>query len=500
MYDYEWDRLKIWLAQYGVVDGSVESAEDITRLDLSAKSLKELPESIGILSHLLVLNLANNKLSKLPESIKNLKSLRNLDIRRNSFETLPDVIELLNISSLNASGNHLKCVAISKKFRELRVLDLSANTIGSLEILLVDENELRTLNISANLIKNITPIIKTLGALERLDVSSNLLNEIPEEIVKLKSIENIDLSSNKIQKIHNNFFNLDLEIVDLSANSLKELSLYSLNSLEEITLDENDFVSLTLEDNFAPYLKKFSCDSCSLKEFLLPQSRLLEYLSYASNSISSIPDAISKYNKLKYLDLEENKIEILPDALANLVYLQIFYARGNPLHEGTKKVLEVLSPNICDLTMKFGIDIETPNEDDLIQMAKLLGTLFMIERDFQIDYEKQLSGIQRLYNTAGTDLLVAKHEGKVIGMVTMQRLISSAEGDYIGQIEDLVVDEEYRKMGVASRLLNKIRVIAQEHKYKRIQLAADMDNSNALAFYNRRGFNKTNLNIYHYIT
>jgi ribosomal protein S18 acetylase RimI-like enzyme len=85
-------------------------------------------------------------------------------------------------------------------------------------------------------------------------------------------------------------------------------------------------------------------------------------------------------------------------------------------------------------------------------------------------------------------------------MVTMQRLISSAEGDYIGQIEDLVVDEEYRKMGVASRLLNKIRVIAQEHKYKRIQLAADMDNSNALAFYNRRGFNKTNLNIYHYIT
>ena len=92
-YDYEWDRLKTWLDQYGVIDDSVTSPEQITRLDLSAKSLKEIPEAIGILSNLLVLNLANNKLSSLPESMRNLKSLRNLDIRRNSFEILPELID-----------------------------------------------------------------------------------------------------------------------------------------------------------------------------------------------------------------------------------------------------------------------------------------------------------------------------------------------------------------------------------------------------------------------
>ena len=94
--------------------------------------------------------------------------------------------------------------------------------------------------------------------------------------------------------------------------------------------------------------------------------------------------------------------------------------------------------------------------------------------------------------------MVAKHEGNVVGMVTMQRLISSAEGDYIGQIEDLVVKENYRKMGVGSRLINKMRALAQDHGYKRIQLAADIDNENALRFYSRRGFHQTHLKVYHY--
>ena len=132
-------------------------------------------------------------------------------------------------------------------------------------------------------------------------------------------------------------------------------------------------------------------------------------------------------------------------------------------------------------------------------MAELLNVLFAIETDFTFDYKKQLSGITRLFEHDSSDLLVAKYEGKVIGMITMQRLISSAEGDYVGQIEDLVVNDEYRKMGVGSRLINKMRSMAVEYGYKRIQLAADVDNANALQFYNRRGFKKTHLNIYHYI-
>jgi Leucine-rich repeat (LRR) protein len=499
MYDYEWDRLKTWLQQYVALDKSITSAQDITRLDLSAKSLKEIPKSIGMLSKLLVLNLSNNKLSSLPESMKNLTSLKNLDIRRNAFNVLPDFIAHLNLGSLNASGNQLENIDVLKSCKGLKVLDLSANALGKLENFMNQDNELRTLNLSSNLIKDMRAFLPHLHHVERLNLSNNLLVSIPEEISCLQSIEELEFSSNQIEKIEDAFFDLEVEIVNLSDNNLKELHLYSLASLEELTLDENDFTKLSLEDNFAPYLKEFSCDSCSLTKFLLPQSKSLELLCYSSNKITAIPHAISRYEKLAYLDIEANCIEDLPDTLANLVYLQTFYVQGNPLREHAKKVVEVLSPKICDLNMKSGITIELARVKDLSQMAELLSVLFTIEKDFKIDFEKQLAGIEALYECEGADLLVAKYENSVIGMITMQRLISSAEGGLIGQIEDLVVYEEYRQMGVGSRLINKIRVIAQEHGYKRIQLAADVDNSHALAFYNRRGFNKTNLNIYHYI-
>lgn len=151
------------------------------------------------------------------------------------------------------------------------------------------------------------------------------------------------------------------------------------------------------------------------------------------------------------------------------------------------------------MNMKTGIKIVRASEEDLSQMAELLSVLFAIETDFSIDFEKQHRAIKQLHAYEGADLLVAKDENIVVGMITMQRLISSAEGGFIGQIEDLVVKEAYRKMGVGSRLINKMRSIAQEYDYKRIQLAADVDNANALQFYNRRGFHKTHLSIYHYI-
>ncbi|WP_024790270.1 hypothetical protein [Lebetimonas sp. JH292] len=78
---------------------------------------------------------------------------------------------------------------------------------------------------------------------------------------------------------------------------------------------------------------------------------------------------------------------------------------------------------------------EEAKETDLPEMAHLIGELFSIEKDFEIDFTKQLTGITKLYKQKGNVLLVARDNDKVVGMVTMQRLISSAEGDYIGHVE-----------------------------------------------------------------
>lgn len=497
-YDYEWDRLRTWLNQYGALTDDVTSADEIIRLDLSSNSLKTLPENIGILSKLLVLNLSNNKLESLPKSMQNLKNLSNLDIRRNRFEVLPEIISTLPLRSLNASGNKISDISVLMRCQSVRVLDLSSNLIKEVDDAFAVHNELRTLNLSSNYIKDLSNAFTNLLKLARLNLNGNLIKEIPSSISLLESLEEFEMTDNQLESIDESFFELEVESVDFTSNCLKVLHLRGLDSLESITLDENSFEELTLGDDFAPYLRELSCDSCSLTEFLLPKSTSLETLCYSSNEITDVPKEIAHYDKLHELDIDGNNISELPDSLANLSYLHTLYVNGNPLSEASKKIIAIRNPRICDINMKTGITIQRAEEDDLSQMAELLKVLFAIETDFTFDFEKQFSGIKRLYEYEGADLLVAKYENKVVGMVTMQRLISSAEGDFIGQIEDLVVDEEYQRMGVGSRLVNKMRSIAQEYEYKRIQLAADVDNKNALEFYNRRGFYKTHLSIYHY--
>ncbi len=498
MSSVEWETLKEWLIEQKAIDESVVAVEALKRLDLSGLALVELPESIGLLSGLVVLNLAGNKLRGLPDSFANLKMLNNLDIRRNGFTVLPELLASLNLRSLNASGNKISDITVLKACRDLRVLDLSSNDLTSVEGMLSSQSELRTLNLSGNFIKEMDSTFTALSQLERLNLSANVLTRIPKSVEKMQNLVELNLSDNRISTIDEAFFYLSLEAVDLSSNQLRALYLHDLDDLETLVLDSNPIRKIEVDESFAPYLREFSCDSCELDTFVNLPSLELESLCLSSNSISSIPEAIGKYEKLNQLDIDGNALTELPNVMANMTRLQTLYIDGNPLSETAKKVIKVLHPDICDINMKTDITIENAAEGDISQMAQLLGILFAIEADFDIDFEKQVAGITKLFHYEGADLLVARHEGKVVGMVTMQRLISSAAGDYIGQIEDLVVDEAYRKMGVGSRLINKMRFIAiEEYGYKRIQLAADMDNTNALRFYSRRGFRRTNLNVYH---
>ncbi len=138
--------------------------------------------------------------------------------------------------------------------------------------------------------------------------------------------------------------------------------------------------------------------------------------------------------------------------------------------------------------------------DDLRVMAQLLAQLFSIENDFEADFEKQYCGLKFLFNDPSATMLVAKHKNSVLGMITMQRLISTAEGGYVGMVEDLIIDADYRSTGIGSLLIKAILKEAHEMGMSRIQLAADMQNTDALEFYKKRGFNPTFLNLYRYVT
>lgn len=83
-------------------------------------------------------------------------------------------------------------------------------------------------------------------------------------------------------------------------------------------------------------------------------------------------------------------------------------------------------------------------------MCDLLAELFSIESDFVPDREKQVCGLNALIvdYPGKALLLVAVNDGRVVGMSSVQTLISTAEGGKVGFIEDVIVQREHRSMGV----------------------------------------------------
>lgn len=138
------------------------------------------------------------------------------------------------------------------------------------------------------------------------------------------------------------------------------------------------------------------------------------------------------------------------------------------------------------------ITIRDARADDISAMARLLAQLFAIESDFVFREQAQKDGLFLLLHQAAC-LLVADEDGVVVGMVSVQPLISTAEGGMVGLLEDLVVDEAWREKGIGSLLLRAALDWAREQGLTRVQLLADRNNEAALQFYFRRSFQSTQL-------
>ncbi len=141
------------------------------------------------------------------------------------------------------------------------------------------------------------------------------------------------------------------------------------------------------------------------------------------------------------------------------------------------------------------IKIRPAVTSDIPQLVLLLEALFFIEADFLIDYDKQATGLELLINSSKDCVWVAEVVGtdQVVGMCSIQTMISTAEGGLVGLLEDLIVSVEYRQQGIATKLLSEAIRWAKEHGLKRLQLLADKNNVDALAFYHTQNWQKTQL-------
>lgn len=144
--------------------------------------------------------------------------------------------------------------------------------------------------------------------------------------------------------------------------------------------------------------------------------------------------------------------------------------------------------------MTPGVALRSATADDLDALVGLLGVLFAIESDFQPDAGRQRDGLSLLLAAPGrSTVLVAERAGAVVGMVTAQLVVSTAEGGLSAWVEDMVVLASERRRGTGRALLRAVGTWAEERGARRLQLLADRENAPALAFYDRLGWSGTQL-------
>lgn len=128
-------------------------------------------------------------------------------------------------------------------------------------------------------------------------------------------------------------------------------------------------------------------------------------------------------------------------------------------------------------------------------MVALLKQLFAIETDFKIDVQRHRRGLALMVDGCGKHrcVKVAEMSGKVVGMGSAQLLISTAEGSVVALVEDIVVDNQWRRMGIGREMMAALEQWSLKRGVTRLQLLADRTNFDALDFYDRIGWLPTKM-------
>jgi Leucine-rich repeat (LRR) protein len=180
--------------------------------------------------------------------------------------------------------------------------------------------------------KNLTRIpefVFNMPNLEVLNLSDNRIESIPEKIGKLKNLQELTMNYNALRSLPSSMGSLTkLELLSLYNNELTTLpsSMEKLKNLSSMYLTNNKLTSIPA---------------------LPPKLTLLDL---KVNSLTSVPEAITKHGALKYLFVGENKLTTLPESIGDVKSLETLGLANNRLAR--------LPERIGDLTNLLVLNID----------------------------------------------------------------------------------------------------------------------------------------------
>ncbi len=250
---------------------------DVTHLNLSGNRISAIPEWIGELKNLVVLNmnvnaltditpltevtslvvlkLNVNKITRLPEEIVKWKNLHRLELIENRIDYLPESIGgLESLNRILLGNNQLQTlpdsIAMLDKLEVLNVFDNRIThlpqTIGALKML----NQLQA---GFNQLEALPDVFNESQPLITLSVFKNRITKLPASLLQLKALKELNIGCNAIERLEN----LPEQIQELSIydNPLKETAPETIRSLiskfDEIVRNSS-YAFLFLDTNQIP--------------------------------------------------------------------------------------------------------------------------------------------------------------------------------------------------------------------------------------------------------
>jgi Leucine-rich repeat (LRR) protein len=263
------------------------------------------------------------ELKVVPEVIYRFPNLKVLDLSINSISEIPaKVFTIPKLEQLNVSGNPLGNDGLhAVRNKHLKILNIQSTKITAIPKAVTRNRRLESLWLGLNDFSagiNTAPL-RRLRRLKDLNLYKAKLNELPDAISRLKRLEVLDV-------YYNNLGVLPERICRMRRLQQLAISNNKINNLPEHLGRLRKLQVLYAHHNFLGNLPT------SLQKLYY-----LRILDISHNTFRTVPDLVSTLPLLEELDISHNQLTELPANLTQIHTLKKLFVRGNPVSE-TKTV------------------------------------------------------------------------------------------------------------------------------------------------------------------
>ena len=123
--------------------------------------------------------------------------------------------------------------------------------------------------------------------------------------------------------------------------------------------------------------------------------------------------------------------------------------------------------------------------DDFTSIFNLFKQLWP---SLELDYLRFIQFMSARFPSVTQHLIVGVQEDRIVGFCSLSLKNNFWKAGCIGNVDELVVDENYRGQGIGKKLMNRIEEIAISNQCKQIELDSSFHRKEAHHFYESIGF------------